>query len=931
MTRIFRKKSTACTLAVFCFLLIGKVTAEPLQPKVSEPTSYKDFLYGVDEVRKNIETVQCGGWLNTDGSIVGNTVNGSVPVPVIIGVPGRDFDPLGDPATGLGTREDFEYPDYSSTTGYMTACDIHNFDIINPEKLCIKEENTATPENCRRLFERLTEELPQMVADGTFSSGDPSVVCQTTLPGSPPIVQKHYCFMPPNTSPPAGDPPHNCEGQACRTKNPPEFRCQGASVIAKESSFYRHYAATVTTPDAQNWNIEAICYEQYKEFDPKDTVTDVKDERCEIVLPPGEDPEWDDGPSGKQKETVKLPPEETEESDPPDRSAPFPWAKDPKTNVTLVDYDAWKKKQEESGVAPRLSDALAIPVESKAQASKSTPPDSKTDAFDDTAERDFATFWEEEERELLKITRDPEVRMILPARFLHGLSDDDPLFESVKQVTTLPSGLVEVTLRAGREDLGRVLQSFSESRLFHFEEVRIPVLVPVGGDIDARIADWQEWQEHETQAAKSAGRDSLAGKAVPILLKLQAYKLIVDNVRNLRSVLPLYVAELFEADRKVREGIIKWHTDNVEEIVKIQAEHDARENIVRVWRRIQRAMLLTDECQLLWCSNQRYSPPVYSLLDGWWGRTDAEAGSPRDFSYEPESVVSLGLPETKDLLVDFSSFSFPTDPIQVPVLWPVQVRINLPIVPSVGEPPNPVEDYPDFKKIPEDLGIPNFFPIPTVETLNLPIIEIPPDGATVEELEMAADILRDLREKIDGTDYDTQRWEESNDATGIPPPNEDMLEYKKRSDMQNAICRFPHSITLQRPSETESSKEMIVHIENDLRERVARLFARWMANRTEDFAGRTVRRGEDPEAKNSKCAEGILCLILPQQEQKTYSFQWLLPNTRTYAQEFMKSMKDLTLPASDDTNPYLYAPTTLLLRLFPNAELPMRIILPPSE
>ncbi|MEQ1849657.1 MAG: hypothetical protein ABL890_03650 [Candidatus Peribacteraceae bacterium] len=909
----------AFTLLFLSASVVGSVAAAPFNPKVSRITSYQDFLFGTREVRDNINSVQCGGWFNPETGLEDSTV----PIPTVNGVPGRaNQDPLGNPISGVGTRGDFEYPD--SAMGFMTACNITNRD-INPEQWCLINMNTATPEQCKKLFKKLTEELPQKVLDGSFSSRDPSVTCTTSRFGGigrPPIVERHYCFMPPYTTPGTGDPPYNCTGQACRTTNPPEFRCAGPIVIARQSSFHRHYPTNVSTPDGQTWDFDTECYEQYKEDDPKDKVTSDGDDQCEVVLSETATIQQDEYPGWRDRNDVIGQKGETaptlgavREPDPAPRSATEPWKLDTQTNLAIVDYYAWARDRRERGMNPRLSDTLGAAIESKHTASR-VGGTAYTDHFDDTAERDIAEFWEREQRTLLALTREPNVHIILPALYLHGLTEDNPLFDLIEDETPLPTGVVQVTLRAGLEDVGAALQSIAESRLLRVEEVKIPVLVPLAGDIDQRIAAWTVWKSQEELEARVAERESYAGDADAVIDKLKQYKVRLEEVRRLRNATPLFLQRVLERDHEMRRVIADWYASLADQIETAIRGGESRQELQRIWKLLQRGLHLADQCQLLWCSNQRFSTPIYSLLDPWWG--DRSSGDTRNFSYAPESITDLGIRPSDDYRFDFSRFSFSGNVVRVPVFELVQVRINLP-TPQVGKRPE-LAEMPDLPPVPPDDML--LFDLPTLEADALPTIEIPlpPDLNDVKNR------LRNLRERLDGTSLSDQTIQEERLKNGTEPNTPDGFPPAlfSRGSMLDSVCRFTKSVTEHRPSPQSSTRRTIVHVENDLTERIARLFARWMPNTAQDFLAKRERVESSATLAERRCTHGLICLLLPSEVRKTEAYTWFVPLMTPNTSDLVDRVRNMTLPRSD-ANPYALSPLNILRTLFPSIPLPSNI------
>ncbi len=206
-------------------LLAGSAVAAPFIPKINEPESYKDIRFGLDEMRQNIDSVQCGGWdTDSDATVNGVGVDGDVPIPDISpDVPGRrNINPLAKPTGGLGERSEFEYPD--SAWGYSSACDIYQDSYIdddlkrlgkdvnikedgtvevvdgsgkvdiNPHDWCLRMDK-ATPKFCKRLYEAWQQ------ASSMVPREDPAAVCPCPEPndGCPSRPPKRYCFDPPYT------------------------------------------------------------------------------------------------------------------------------------------------------------------------------------------------------------------------------------------------------------------------------------------------------------------------------------------------------------------------------------------------------------------------------------------------------------------------------------------------------------------------------------------------------------------------------------------------------------------------------------------------------------------------------------------------------------------------------------------------------------
>lgn len=1010
--------------------MVGSALGAPLIPTINNPQSYKDFRYGLEEVRADIESVQCGGWSDTASARVdGVKVSGNVPIPdVSADVPGRtNADPLAHPTTGLGERGDFAFPD--SAFGYLSACHtdtsrFHDIDLekmsidivfddvdidqnpnirivagtgeidINPYGWCTSKNNfnKATPRWCEKLFNtwrRMAEMAPrprsQEYCHCPFADGDPNGWCQDVPEGPP----KRYCFDYDGAAPfsederlgviDSADYTKECNGQECRTTEEtffhnallrcdwvPQFNAEGdydghAPVVTGggydgggTSSFYRHYALTVKAPGFE-WKLRAECYEYYKEVDPKDTVTSDEEERCEVVILTNdeqnpENPAWKPSPPHSQDEKYKADASVTDEPRRDERLVPDPWAPDNLTNLTLINM---QKLREDAGSPVDPIDVTSILgniLVTRQRGSKSAPANARTDAVDDTTERTFVEFWEAQQRELLKMVADPQTRLIMPARFLVGLSNDDPFFQEVTRTVTRSDGTVELTLKAGAEEVGNVLKSLERIFVAPVREVRIPIIVPLAStsEIDTRIFEWHQWKELVKLRSKDlqyragvtpdpAAVTLLLAEAAalevtlplvdPLLAKLNAYKARTEEVRILRGALPKHLEKLYESQEDIRGYFASWYKENADLLTEAKERALEKRELQRIWKLLQQSLLQTDACQLLWCSNQRYSVPVYSLLDEWWG--DSQAGEERNLEYFPPfDLRSLGYEQPDDQLFDFSDMNFPRDPWLIPVLWPVHASVRLPQPGLVGSTPPSADDFPDLPELPGD-GVFNSFPAPTVDLDESPIVSIPA-GTNLEE---AKNILRDIRLLVDGTSVERQIVEEQELTNGgdIDPKEDFPLD---RNSMRGAYCRFPLSFTEVPDSmQRVGNPKKIVHVENDLKERIARAFSRWMPGRSEDFAGRVARRTEDFPDYPPPCHEDVVCYFLPPERQSVTTWQWFMSDeTGGDFTGLANELRDLTLPDNEEDNPYAGAPVHVLQRLFPLLDLPIETVLhPPSK
>lgn len=887
---------------------------------------------------------------------------------------------------------------------------------MNPGRWCRRDNDMekATPRWCNKLYGVWQQMASIAPRDNRADLCD----CDGALNGCPFRPEKRYCFDTPYTFECRGESAKKdpvisfdtdvpAQQRTCRTTWVTGFdnkmtECHKEDALdadgnvigfnavvdvsgrhlALSSSFYRHYAGnlfdpgiTVTVPGVDNvWNVRAECYEYYKEknwtdgsdFDPKINVTNQADEQCEFVIATDGEwnprkPEWRPGEGQSQRWKVKAAADIVEERTRDPRDAPDPWVADTDTNLTMIDIRKLKDMQAGFQDPTDVTALLGTLITTRQTGSKTMPKNAHTDQFDDTAERKMAAFLEEQQRELLKMTADPQTRLIMPARFLIGLADDDPLFQYVSHTASRSDGTVEITLKAGLEDIGNVLKSFQRIFVAPTQEVRIPVLVPLVSvtEIDARIADWKLWKkatqlrstELQDLAATTVdfarraellveimALDAAAEKADPLIAKLIQYRDRGEEVRLMRGALLSYLENFYEPQQQIREYFADWYEENTELLAEASRRAVQRRELKRIWRLLQRSLLQADACQLLWCSNQRYSLPVYSLLDNWWG--DGESGDIRDPNYRPARTLLTVPPyvQPEDQIFDFSDVKFSSDPWLIPTLWPVQVRVALPLPPSVGVEPPDIADFPDLPPLPDDTVFDDL-PVPSVSLPDKPLI-VP---RVSEDLEDAKNILREFRLIIDGTSIPDQINEEDALARGESIDQGDDNFSLDRGNMRGTYCRFPQSILIppdskdkkyisdpasvdhSDPQDRYGNPAKIVHVENDLRERLARLFSRWMPQREDDYAGRVLRLMEEfPPDDPPKCHEDVLCYFLPKETRTVTNWQWFMPDIR--GGNFTRLGAELraqTLPATENTNPYYGASRETLQRFFPLMNLPI--------
>ncbi len=691
---------------------------------------------------------------------------------------------------------------------------------------------------------------------------------------------------------------------------------------------------TIKTPNGEKtWEVRAECYETYTENDPKTYETTFDDEKCEIIIGPNEQtpdpPEWPSGawkpsnPNAQREQTA--PAVDVSEAPRSERQSqtPEPWISDSTTNLALLDMKKVKDLQRNFEDPSNISGQLDAMIPAKVAASKTVPDNARIDAFDDSAIRKFTKWWELQEKALLKIVKDPTIKLIMPGRFLVGLSDSDPLYRLPRKILTQPVGAVELTLNAGSEDFGNVMQSMRQQFTMPVETVPVPIYVPLVSEpeIDARIEEFKQWRLVNPDAA-------FEDKYNDIIQKLEQYKSVVKRVRVLREALPYQLSRIYAAQYQLRNWFGQWYAQNATLLLEFAKDSTERQKAKLIWRHITQSMLLADSCQINWCQNQRFSDPVYSLQDSWL-RGPESTGLPDIVQY----VI-----DQPDLSFDFSSIGLAADSMQIPVLQVNFVPVNLPPVPTLrGAAPVAVDNCPtpdssDFDECYPDLVMP---PDPSVfDFVNVPNVQLPNptliSGYTPPDLGAVKDQLRKVRKIVDGTTEEEQIAQEEQELMGNV--TEQQITYA-RNTMMGAYCRFQPSVLIPpHPQDRIGYAAKIIHVENDLNERAQRLWSRWMPNRKEDFAGKVARLGNVFKAKNKKpeCKENVVCAPLPPEMVVEAFWQMFTPETTGEIDEARNYTEDTTLPENDEENPF-DADLPTLERAFPALSLPMIIDLLPLD
>ncbi|MBT4366924.1 hypothetical protein HOD24_00870 [Candidatus Peregrinibacteria bacterium] len=673
-----------------------------------------------------------------------------------------------------------------------------------------------------------------------------------------------YCCTQSPTAPNCIERP--CIGEECHTPNPivDGHQSYGAPYL----SYYRRYEGScqrdpipppyVTNDDSNRLDVPVSCYGVYNQYDPKVQVSRATDYSCVIA----------NTYAGENKDFTKM--GTTQKSnfaatEIGKRMLGTDWLDPPSTDYHLkrepnedLSTDLWRSNSAggfsmvnnqllENSYKNNLTQFLLSPDESKfktyPQLSLEQPLSTGAllRAFDETADsayterRFFSEWWQEQETEMAQLLTPPSVRLVLPAPWVIGIDKQDPFLLANPIEISSDNSSVEVLLQAKEDLLGEVAAYFERSPLLEVKEEALPVLVPFGNPVELRaLADsWCTWyMERDAQQDCSGAPNEVHN----IMDGLRVYADRIEEVRLLRSELYYYEASILERQQGVRGAITMWLKDNIDSYKAYIDSLEDIDDLRRKWARLQNKYReFNDKTNMPWCMNDRFTTPIYSLLDYvimqrgrpnyWYPGRPGLTGGIDSFFTGPSTFGSLyvlprlSVDSPSDVVFDLSHL-YVENSLAIPVLKPIQIRLEW----SAMAPPSVTVETPEY---PDPLP-----PLPILPTIHLDI-----------ERELASVTIGDTPPTI---------------TSSIPNPVTSLdLIFFRRIDylfdqMDHAYKRFWKSLSLipgaSKPDGTQAGTEEdciigsggeyeipCVHTEMDLRERFQRMCARPAILLKEDF------------------------------------------------------------------------------------------------
>lgn len=709
-------------------------------------------------------------------------------------------------------------------------------------------------------------------------------------------------------------------------------------------SYYRFfqgsYAREAVTPedsdDVASNNADVACYGFYDEFDPKTRQTIGKDRRCVINISLVDRPDTQQE-KGKYGQDSNF--EDHDVSDPNNQRTPYGIRRTP--GNFNKDEDLWYLKlgggfsllNEEvfSGsysnnltnvfLNNETLDTAKIRATEQLEKGETFASGSTIRAFDDTGERSVASWWQMQQSAVAELLHPPIVRMILPSGWAMGIDATDPFFQTVKKKILTPfdkrNDRIEVQINAADDTLGSTLAYLERSLLLQVIEEPIPAIVPVGSatEFRGRAEAWCGWymQKNNKQDCKDAPQ-----KVKDLIETLETYATDIKQYRLLRSELALYASKILTLQQSVTKPITDWVIGNIDSYTQLISQQKIlQEQGGQAWRQVQQKMeTFGSVTNMPWCMNQRFTMPIYSLLDEWLPARTHEGN---------RSANELPLIETEaraDIVIDLSAVAFMSGTIVLPVLQPVQVRVtDFPSPPSPNEKEGEIPDYPDLPSIAaiqEALkNASDALPKPRPSsTIAVPLITFPTmsDEVIAQKMER----IFEIGNTIDEMDERYKKfWKSMSPIKADEAGQADRNGIKQMKEKLE--CYAWDSGTCQ-------------HVEMDLRERLMRIGSRPLVFLNEDYQSKDEERliGGPCVPEHDVCSP-----VHPEEGGERHLWEMIGPRTiKNSLEELRTSVRKATLPVPFGDIPENDFPQygTSTSNLLPTFDVPRAIdLFPPTS
>ena len=522
------------------------------------------------------------------------------------------------------------------------------------------------------------------------------------------------------------------ENQCIRTTAPPDW--VGPDNLPYRS-YFRQYAGSyerekldLAADDKNEENgVPVACYGFYDEFDPKTRRTSTADYRCVIDM---ETKDREDSQKGRGEFSAPMADVGLEPAD------EFEDDKDSWWQLLAGGFSHLSPKEDNlslalSNFAPAKTRGVPQAQGDDTQGGWSLNALSRD--IDDTGPLGSVTrWWHKQQTAASTLFTPPTLRLVHVPAWAMGLGADNSLFatgssssssSAVSQWAGFRERPIDDQIHAREDLIGEVLH-FIHRSIFSVEEVPLPVVVPMGspGEFRARAQTLCAWYITNNPSTKNC--KDVSGKAKQIMDKLEAYATRIESVRTLRNQLTVLAGDLLASQKGVLEPLYAWSEKNLETYEAFLQERDRVLALSEQWSGIQRQFWeVHEKTNAPWCMNHRFTTAIYSLLDPWMTSRPSNTeyagitpiplwdpdvvggdGEPDGLGLDLPTFDTVPLLQQPDIVMDLSIFQTIRLPLQLPVLKPVQVQLDLNrYLPPQGDDedalPDPPPDLPDMELV----------------------------------------------------------------------------------------------------------------------------------------------------------------------------------------------------------------------------------------
>lgn len=868
----------------------------------------KDTKKKEDTEKENIPAylggAQCGGWyanMSVEGKIA-----------TVTNAPGHTGQWNGNIPSGMASRDaNLTYPnDTQGVKGLATACDPETAfvqktawsdaaqarvpsAVSNPlfkDPPCLwsatgAQLNPQSPEKCQAfcswtngfLYDDCRPEnlRPVVNAKGVILS----MYCGKW--------EQRYVCSDEWASPDARGNCTQCTGASCGCDGTQASCLKSAENGKPYVSFYRNYSIgyardRVLDKDDAVKNGSAACYGLYAPFDTRSKQTEAKDMNCIIDLDMQNMKESQKG-KGEYGQNSNFPdPEPQLRSGGKINLKTATWY----TNLGQA-FEFLNNTETTDKEKPSLSESFGALFNGNPKATvqltqaKPLAEHSYTRAFDETAEsRTLSTWWQEQQTRLQTYVHGPVLRLVLPSAWAIGASTDPFLKDATvvkKETTDKRSQTIEVQLDAEPGTFDEVIDFAQRSSTLQVTEDPVPIIIPLADPVELRstAASWCAWA-----AASSADGtcNDAPEKVKKLMADLRKYADDMEEYRSLRTLLSDHTAEILKLQNDVTKPLTDWMKTNVAKYKETVAARkkiatDVAPTLDYVQQLLQKFNNVTN---MPWCMNQRFTLPIFSLLDPWLPSRKNEG------AISAEGLPSFPKPDAvpQDIVIDMSRLSYVQSPVSIAIPQVIQVRLDIPVPPNVDAIKNLPPIGKEMEKIKTAMQQAKA-KLPKVQTKGSPpsiSLPDPPKPDTVQKMKEAADQIFTMFNTMDRTYGDF--W----DSIGPFTPEKDWTEADKKLAEQ------------KKKLECTAGTFPCVHVEMDLLERLTRIASRPLIMLNEDYDSKGVARAT---ATACEATDHVCLLMHPEQTKPVQGWEIrgpTAPSVAGFLDSIRTSITSLTFP-----------------------------------